>query len=84
MLKRCPNLTIHLWIWNQKYAKRKPLRYGYHSIISNEKFEDNSERCTKQKPDKEVIADGGSAYFKWDQNCIDTTRQATYAMKNSK
>ena len=84
MLKRCPNLTIHLWIWNQKYAKRKLLQYGYHSIISNEKFEDNSKGAQNKKPDKEDIAYGGSAYFRWGQNCIDAARQATYAMNNSK
>jgi hypothetical protein len=37
-----------------------------------------------KKPEKEDIGDGGSAYFKWGQNCIDAARQATYAMKNSK
>ena len=35
-----------------------------------------------KKPEKEDIGDGGSAYFKWGQNCIYAARQATYAMKN--
>lgn len=84
MLKRFPT-----WPSTYEFETRNMLNVSLCDIAITrlspmKKFVDNSEMCREQKPEKEDIGDGDSAYFKWGQNCIDTMRQVTSAVKNSK